>query len=126
MVDGISRNDNTIQEGLLNALNLQVGVEKTNKDDASDKTSTLGALDKLFGDNATISSDARKAYESEREMLQFARLAQRIPNSVDTDKVSRMKQMIDAGKLNEYFSSLNNTELADSILKGPAGAYLGG
>ncbi len=122
MVDGIG-NDNKIQEGLLNALAPQVGVEKTNKDDAK-QFGSLGNLDKMFLDNASISDAAKKAYESEKVVLQFARLAQRIPDTIDTEKVSRIKQMIDTGRLNEYFNSLNNTDLADSILNGPAGAFL--
>ncbi len=124
MVDSISgKQNNPIQEN--NLLNIGAKsaeqVEQLNKEaaKASQSAPPLSTLD-----NATISDEAKKAYERDREILQFSRLAQRVKESYDAEKVGRLKDMVDSGRINEYLRNLNTSELADSILDGPAGAFL--
>ena len=121
MVSNISSGDNTISDLGLNRLAQQQGVEKVNKDAATDTSSpdTLSSLD-----SATISPDAFKAYAAEREIMKFSRLAQRISTPVDYEKVNRIKNMLDSGKINDYLNSIDNSTLVDNILSSPAGKYL--
>lgn len=120
MVDSISGKNTLHDLGLL-GVGQQQSVEKTNAD-AARNTSNLSSLKSL--DEATISDAARKAYEAEKDVLRFSRLAQRIQESFDQDKVSQLKNMVDSGRINDYLRSLNTDNLADSILKSSSAAFL--
>ena len=121
MVDSISGQPNPIQDsGLLN-IDRQQSVEKTNLESANETKSS--ATLKLL-DEATISDEAKTAYEKDKEVMRFSRLAQRIKEPVDTDKVSNIKNMLDNGRINDYLRSINTDELAQSILDSPSGAFL--
>ena len=103
---------------------LQVGqnaVEKVNQE-AAKESASVGSLGTL--DQATISDEALKAYEQEKEVLKFSRLAMRVKEPYDADKVARMKDLIDSGRINDYLRNLDNGALADSILNSAAGAFL--
>ena len=124
MVDSISGNSNSIQDaGLLNVDRQQASqnVEKVNLESAQDtgSTSTLQLVDQ-----ATISDEAKKAYESEKDTLRLSRLAQRVKEPYDADKVARMKDMLDSGRINDYLRSLNTEQIAQSILDSSSGAFL--
>ncbi len=121
MVDSISGKPNQIQDaGLLN-IDRQQSVEKTNLESA--KESSNAEVLRLV-DQATISDEAKLAYEKEKEVLRYSRLAQRIKEPFDADKVSNIKNMLDNGRINEYLRSINTDELAQSILDSPSGASL--
>lgn len=121
MVDHISGKSLNIQSdnGLLNIG--QQNVEKVNVDSAR-QTANVPSLTLL--DEATISDEAKKAYEGEKEILRFSRLAQRIKEPFNSEKVAQMKNLLDTGRINEYLRSLNTDALADSLLNSPSGAFL--
>ncbi len=119
MVDSISGKN--VQDASLLNIGQQQSVEKTNVDSAKD-TQSVASLKLL--DQATISDEARKAYESEKEILRFSRLAQRIREPFDADKVSHFKNLLDSGRINDYLRSLNTDELAASLLGSPSAAFL--
>jgi hypothetical protein len=121
MVDSISGKPNSIQDASLLNINQQQSVEKVNSEAAS-SASNAGTLSLV--DEATISDAARSAYESEKEILKFGRLAQRVKPSYDAEKVARFKDMIDNGRINDYMRSLNTDQLAQSMLDSPSGAFL--
>lgn len=121
MVDSISGKPNQIQDaGLLN-IDRQQSVEKTNLESANE---TSGASVIKLLDQATISDEAKTAYEKEKEVMRFSRLAQRIKEPVDSEKVGTIKNMLDNGRINEYLRSINTDALAQSILDSPSGAFL--
>lgn len=121
MVDSISGKPNQIQDaGLLN-VDRQQSVEKTNVESASDNKGS--GLLKLL-DEATISDEAKSAYEKEKEVMRFSRLAQRIKAPFDSDKVANIKNMLDSGRINEYLRSINTDDLAQSLLNSPSSAFL--
>jgi hypothetical protein len=121
MVDSISGKPNQIQDaGLLN-IDRQQSVEKTNVESANE---TNGASVVKLLDQATISDEAKTAYEKEKEVMRFSRLAQRIKEPVDSEKVGTIKNMLDNGRINEYLRSINTDALAQSILDSPSGAFL--
>lgn len=121
MVDSISGKSNGIQDTSLLNINQQQTVEKVNQESAAD-SKQIASLQ--FGDAATISDAARQAYESEKEVLRFSRLAHRVKETIDTDKIAQFKGMIDNGRINEYLRSLNTDTLAQSLLNSPSGAFL--
>ena len=124
MVDSISGNSNSIQDaGLLNVDRQQASqnVEKINLESAKD-TSTASSLQLV--DQATISREAKMAYESEKETLRFSRLAQRIKEPYDVDKVAQMKNLLANGGIQDYLDNLNPEDLAQSMLNSPSGASL--
>jgi len=121
MVDSISGKSHQIQDSGLLGVNQQQSVERVNTE-AAQQTDKLSSLNLL--DQATISDAAKKAYESEKEVLRFSRLAQRIKDAPDTDKVSNLKNLVDSGRINEYLRSVNTESLADSLLNSPSGAFL--
>lgn len=121
MVDSISGNSNPIQDsGLLN-VDRQQSVEKTNLESAREGQS--GGLNKLL-DEATISDEAKQAYQKDKEVMRFSRLAQRIQAPFDSDKVAQIKNLLDSGRINEYLRSINTDELAQSLLDSPSAAFL--
>jgi len=124
MVDSISGNSNSIQDaGLLNVDRQQASqtVEKINLESAQG-TSATNSLQLV--DQATISDEAKKAYESEKEALRFSRLAQRIKEPYDTDKVAQMKNLVANGGIKDYLDNLNTEDIAQSLLNSPSGASL--
>lgn len=122
MVDSISGKSNPIQDTSLLNVNQQQSVERVNVESAQE-TTNVASLDLL--DQATVSDAAKKAYESEKEVLRFSRLAQRIKGtSDDSDRVSQLKNLVDSGRINEYLRGINTESLADSILNSPSGAFL--
>lgn len=121
MVDSISGKSNPIQDaGLLN-IDRQQSVEKINTESAQQATG--GQAAQLL-DQATISDAAKSAYENEKEVLRFSRLAQRGKEPYNADKVSQLKNLVDNGRINEYLRSINTDELANSLLNSPSGAFL--
>lgn len=124
MVDSISGKPNNIQDASLLGIGQQQSsqsVEKVNVESAKD-AAALGSTKLL--DEATISDEAKKAYESEKEVLRLSRLAQRIKEPYNADKVAQMKNMVDSGRINDYLRSLNTDAIAESILNSPSGAFL--
>lgn len=121
MVESISGHSPKIQDAALLGVNQQQTVERVNTE-AAGQTEKLSALDLL--DQATISDAAKNAYESEKEVLRFSRLAQRIKTPSDSDKVSHLKNLLDSGRINEYLRGLNTDSLAESLLNSPSGAFL--
>jgi len=124
MVDSISGNSNSIQDaGLLNVDRQQASqtVEKINLESAQG-TNATNSLQLV--DQATISDEAKKAYESEKETLRFSRLAQRIKEPYDTDKVAQMKNLVANGGIKDYLDNLNTEDIAQSLLNSPSGASL--
>ena len=124
MVDSISGKPNNIQDAsLLNVGQQQStqSVEKVNVESAKD---AAGSAALQLVDQASISDEAKKAYESEKETLRFSRLAQRVKAPFNAEKVAQLKNMVDSGRINDYLRSLNTDALADSILNSPSGAFL--
>lgn len=121
MVDSISGNSNSIQDsGLLN-VDRQQSVEKTNLESA--REGQPAGLSKLL-DEATISDEAKQAYQKDKEVMRFSRLAQRIQTPFDADKVAQIKNLLDNGRINEYLRNINTDELAQSLLDSPSAAFL--
>lgn len=124
MVDSISGKNPGIQDASLLNIGQQQSsqaVEKINVDSAQGTTNVASL--KLL-DQATISDEAKKAYEGEKEILRFSRLAQRIKEPFNTEKVAQFKDMLDGGRINDYLRSLNTDAIADAILNSPTGAFL--
>ena len=121
MVDSISGKSNPIQDnGLLN-VDRQQSVEKTNLESAREGQSA--GLSKLL-DEATISDEAKQAYQKDKEVMRFSRLAQRIQVPFNSDKVAQIKNLLDNGRINEYLRSINTDELAQNLLDSPSAAFL--
>ena len=122
MVDSVSgKNLNAVQDAGLQSIGSQEKVERINQN-AAKEASNVSSLKSV--DNATISDEAKQAYEQEKEILKFSRLAMRVKESFDGDKVSRLKDMVNSGKINDYLRNLNTDTLADSLLNSPSGAFL--
>lgn len=119
MVDRVS--GSPIQDSQLLQLGTQQAVEKVNQQAAAD-SSGVAANDLM--DQATISDEAKNAYEQEKEVLKFSRLAMRVKEPVDTDKVARMKDLLDSGRINDYLRGLDAESMADSILNSATGSFL--
>ncbi len=121
MVDSISNSYNTpVEGGTLSQLQLE-RVKEVNQQAA--ELAAQGPFGLPY-DEASISDHALAKFEAEKEVLQFARLAQRLPQEHDADKVGYFKGMLESGRINDYFRSLDNEKLAEEILQGPAGDYL--
>ncbi|HEY9746965.1 MAG TPA: hypothetical protein V6C99_12195 [Oculatellaceae cyanobacterium] len=120
MVDSISGKSHPLQDADLLGVSQQQSVKRVNTEAA--KQSENVSLELL--DQANISDEAKKAYESEKEVLRFSRLAQRIKESSDTAKISHLKNLVDSGRINEYLRGLNTEALAENILNSPSGAFL--
>jgi hypothetical protein len=117
MVDSILGNSPSIQDsGLLNVDRNQSSqnVEKVNVESAQE--SRGGATLQLV-DHATISDAAKKAYESEKEVMRFGRLAQRLPEAYNADKVSQMKEMFSSSAgIQAYLGTIDTDALAQNLL----------
>lgn len=122
MVDRISSNPiDTLGNSSLLGVDAQqqaekVGANKATKTDDTDTTSQV--------DQASISDEARETYAAEKETLRFSRLAQREKAPVDMDKVTKFRELLDNGRINDYLRSLNTSALADSMLASSSGSFL--
>jgi hypothetical protein len=94
----------------------KVGAGKIAKTDDAASASLL--------DQASISDEARETYAAEKETLRFSRLAQREKAPVDMDKVTKFRELLDNGRINDYLRSLNTNALADSLLASSSGSFL--
>lgn len=124
MVDKLTAGDsNPIRDGNLLQLRTQ-NVSDVNRQAAADSSgvSSLSELD--VQDGVNISSEALNKLESEKEVLKFSRLAQRVQETSDQDKVSRLKDLVNSGRINEYLRDINTNDLAQKILDSPFGNYL--
>lgn len=124
MVDSISNNGlnpgvatNTLSSGIRESN----AIQQANQE-ASQNTQSPEALD--YVDHATISPEALQKLESDKKVLQFTRIAQRISPDQNPDKVAQLKDLVDSGRINEYLRSLNTDTLADQLLNSPSGTYL--
>ncbi|MBX2860667.1 MAG: flagellar biosynthesis anti-sigma factor FlgM [Vampirovibrio sp.] len=122
MVESISGKDSRILQDaatLAGQTPLQQ-VERLNQESARGGSAGPGSI----LDGVEISDAARAKLESEKVLLKFSRLAQRVQEQSDTDRVSQLKQMVDSGRINEYLRNVNTDELAGKILESPTGAFL--
>jgi len=119
MVDKISGSN--IQDAQLLQVGTQQSVETSNQQAAQDSASAA-SFNTL--DQATISDAAKQAYEQEKETLKFSRLAMRIQEPYDADKVSRMKDLVNSGRINDYLRNLDTGSIADNMLNSAAGGFL--
>lgn len=124
MVDSISGKPHNIQDASLLGINQQQSSESVEKVNVQSAQESANVSSLKLLDEATISDEAKKAYESEKEVLRFGRLAQRIKAPYDGDKVAQMKNLVDSGRINEYLRSINTDELANSMLNSSSGAFL--
>ncbi|MEB3287949.1 MAG: flagellar biosynthesis anti-sigma factor FlgM [Vampirovibrionales bacterium] len=126
MVDRINSQSPSVQDLGLLQTSQQTAVENAKVEKANRESGTSKAkLDSLQGfDKASISSEAVSAWEQEKEMLKFSRLAQRETPEVDYEKVSRIKNLVDSGRINDYLSTVDTNALVESMLNSPAGAFL--
>jgi len=122
MVDSISGKSNSIQDASLSGVDRQQAsqsVEKINVESAKD---AQGANSLSLVDSATISDEAKKAYESEKDVLRLSRLAQRVKEPYNAEKVAQLRELVNNGGVDGYLNSLNTDDLAQSILNSPSGA----
>lgn len=124
MVDQVgANNNNPIQNGSL--LNSQTQTVRDVNQQAAANSSAVSSLKQLdIQDGVQISMEARNRLESEKDVLRFSRLAQRVQEDFDHEKVSRLKDMVNSGRINEYLRGINTEEMADKILNSPFGHYL--
>ncbi len=123
MVDSIS--GNSISQDLAIRTAQSNDVEKVNVQSAA-STQTAAPDGTQTVDQATISDEARAAYESNKEVLRFSRLAQRGAEPYNSDRVSELKDIIQKGGLSNYLRSVNSDDLAQSLINSPAKQYLTG
>jgi predicted lipid-binding transport protein (Tim44 family) len=124
MVDQVgANNNNPIQNGSL--LNSQTQTVKDVNQQAAANSSAVSSLKQLdIQDGVQISMEARNRLESEKDVLRFSRLAQRVQEDFDHEKVNRIKNLLNSGRINEYLRGINTEEMADKILDSPFGNYL--
>lgn len=117
MVERVTGHDSgAIHESLL--AQRSQNVEDVNRK-AADETANVKSLNP-FNDTATVSSQAKKLYEAEK----YARLAQRIADPFDADKVARLQEMVQHGRISELLNKYDDGDLADSLINSPAQAFL--
>ncbi len=116
MVNSISGNESSAVQD--SALLRRTETEEVNRRaaDNSSKVESLG----LFNDTATVSQGAKRLYEAEK----FGRMAQQIEEPFDSEKVARLRELVQHGKTNEILRNFDNGDLADSLINSPAGAFL--
>ena len=121
MVDRISGQSSSLQDAALLQATQQGQVERVSKDTKSNAAeSTLGA----GYDKASISQEALEAWEKEKQALKYSRQAQMTAPDVDYDKVARIKNLVDSGRINDYLNTVDTNSLVESLLSSPAGAFL--
>ena len=119
MVDRVS--DKSLQDLNLLGTQQQSQVEKVTQSNQG-KSKTDSATSSF--DTATISDDAINAWEQEKDVLKFSRLAQRGTAPVDYDKVNQIKNLLDSGRINQYLSTVDTNALVENLLNSPASTLL--
>lgn len=126
MVNSISGNLQPVppEAGLLNQVEQRQGgpaIEKIGTN-ASEKAAQAGGL--TLVDEATISDAAKKACAQDKEALRLGRMAQRIQEPYNGEKVEQFRSLLDSDRIDEYLNNIQPEALADSVLKSPSGAFL--
>lgn len=122
MVDSISsHHQGGIDELKTGQLPPHPQIESINRESANAQKS--GIADLVF-DQADISDEALARLESERELMKYARIANRNEESGESGKAGYFKALFESGRIGDYLNNLSNEELADDILSNPLGAAL--
>lgn len=74
-----------------------------------------------YNDIAEVSQEALEKAQADLKAQRFARVAGRLPESFDTDKVNQFKSLLKNGQIGSYLGSLDTRSIADAILAGPSG-----
>lgn len=121
-VSGSGNNPLIDAAGLLKAGETAQNVQEINRQSA-ENSNQVGSLMEL-ADGANISEEARIRYEKEKEVFRFSRLSQKVEEGAQPDRVAVLKDLVNSGRINEYLRTINNEDLAQKILEGPAGGFL--
>ena len=115
MVDSINNNENRLDSLQARELRNQ-NVSELNRL-AAQESQQPSLIDFLNdNDGAIISDEAKTRFEAEKETLQFSRVANRAQVPFDRDKVSRIKDLLDSGRINDYLRDIGADRLASAIL----------
>ncbi|MEB3205918.1 MAG: hypothetical protein VKK59_01050 [Vampirovibrionales bacterium] len=77
-------------------------------------------------DEATISEAAIARLRQSNEMRPFVQkaMSQSARSDYDVEKVSALRGLVQSGRISEYLSIINPSQLANAILQAPAGKLL--
>ncbi len=114
-INGSGNDSSLIQDS---ALLRRTETEEVNRQaaDNSNKVASLGE----FNDTATVSKGAKRLYEADK----FGRMAQQIAEPFDSDKVARLREMVQHGKISDILKNFDDADLAEGLINSPAGAFL--
>jgi hypothetical protein len=126
MVDQISSGSSSSLHRLGNELNGATGAREANAVLSADvaETNAKAAGGTNYSDSASISDEALRRLDRDREVLKFGRQAVRQSQSHNAEKVAYFKDMLDSGRINDYLRSVDTDHLVNELLSGPAGGYL--
>lgn len=86
--------------------------------------SILDVLDDAAAAKASISDEALFKLQQEKDAKPYVDKARRMSEQVDMDKVQQFRQMVDAGRLADYWRNLSDSDLAGDLLSSPVAAAL--
>lgn len=86
--------------------------------------SLLDILDDASAAKASISDEALFKLQQEQEAKPYADQARRMGEQVDMDKVQQFRQLLDAGRLGDYWRNLSDSDLAGDLLSSPVASAL--
>ena len=115
----IERIDNKgIDTSLLTQHNKDLEAVRERNESAAEPVKS--AVLAFLNDRAEVSNDAKRLLEAER----FGRLASQIEEPFDSDKVARLREMVQHGRMSDILSSFDDNALAESLLASPTAAFL--
>lgn len=97
-------------------------VEKTGLDNAAAKQSEAKSLP--LEERVSVSEEASAKAALELKAAKYARMAQRLEEPLDHQKVEHFKNLVASGQVGNYLNSLDNGQLANALLTGPAAKFL--
>ena len=114
---------NSISNVGLNAAGNNAAVEKTSLESAAKKSAEQAAG---FGpeENVTISQTAKEKAKLELQGAKYARMAQRLEEPMDHQKVEKFKALVASGNTANYLNGLDTNAIAKALLAGPTGKFL--
>ena len=123
MVNQVSTDSlNTLQPGELGqARSVSLtGLVTPQKSDPS----ILDVLDDASAAKASISEEALFKLQQEKDAKPYVDQARRMSDEVNMDKVQQFRQLLDAGRLGDYWRNLSDSDLAGDLLSSPVAAAL--
>ena len=123
-MDSISSLNNSIDTATLLGIAQQQGNQAIEGVTAQSSQTGDSVTALSSTDEATISAEAKAAYQKDQLIQSFSRLVPQTLDSTNADQIAQLKAQFESGNIGSYLDSINLNTLAGNMLSSPVGSIL--